>query len=88
MAGMAMSLVYLVRRRTLDLLALLTRSDISKDVEILVLRRELVVLRRQVKRPRYRPAERAWLSAMARLLPRPPLADLRRDAGDGASLAS
>jgi putative transposase len=71
MAGMAMSLVYLVLRRTLDLLALLTRSDISKDVEILVLRHELVVLRRQAKRPRYRPAERAWLSAMARLLPRP-----------------
>jgi hypothetical protein len=48
MAGMAMSLVYLVLRRTLDLLTLLTRSDIGKDVEILVLRHELVVLRRQV----------------------------------------
>ncbi len=68
---MALSLLYMMLRRMLELLAVMAGSDISKDVEILVLRHEIAVLRRQVKRPRYRPAERAWLSALARLLPRP-----------------
>jgi len=68
---MALSLLYMMLRRMLELLAVMARSDISRDVEILVLRHEIAVLRRQVQRPRYRPAERAWLSAMARLLPRP-----------------
>lgn len=71
MVGMALSFLYMMLRRVLELLAVMARSDISKDVEILVLRHEIVVMRRQVKRPRYRPAERAWLSALARLLPRP-----------------
>ena len=68
---MALSLLYLMLRRVLELLAVMARGDFSKDVEILVLRHEIAVLRRQVKRPRYRPAERAWLSALARLVPRP-----------------
>jgi hypothetical protein len=68
MVGMALSLLYMMLRRVLELLAVMARSDIGKDVEILVLRHEIVVMRRQVKRPRYRPAERAWLSALARLL--------------------
>ena len=51
-------------------LALLTRSDASKDVEILVLRHEAAVLRRQVARPKPDWADRAVIAALARLLPR------------------
>ncbi len=44
---MIFSLVYLLARRLVELLVLLARSDASKDVEILVLRHEVSVLRRQ-----------------------------------------
>ena len=51
-------------------LALLTRSDTSKDVEILVLRHEVAILHRQVARPKPDWADRAVIAALARLLPR------------------
>jgi hypothetical protein len=51
-------------------LALLTRSDASKDVEIMVLRHEVTVLRRQVSRPKPQWADRAMIAVLARLLPR------------------
>src|SRR5450755_791726 len=50
-------------------LALLARSDTSKNVEILVLRREVAVLRRQVARPKPDWADRAMIAALTRLLP-------------------
>src|SRR5450759_2247393 len=55
--------------RLFSWLALLARSDTSKDVEILVLRHELAVLRRQAGRPKPDWAGRAVIAARARLLP-------------------
>lgn len=49
---------------------LIVRSDRSKELEILVLRHELVLLRRQSARPRLEPADRALLAALSRALPR------------------
>jgi hypothetical protein len=63
-------LAYLLMIRVFDWLALLARSDISKDVEILVLRHEVAVLRRQIARPKPDWADRAVIAALARLLPR------------------
>jgi hypothetical protein len=63
-------LTYLALCRTTQLLALLVRGDAAKDLEILVLRHQLAVLRRQVPRPRFEPADRALLAALSRVLPR------------------
>jgi putative transposase len=63
-------LAYLTLCRSIQLLALLARGDAAKDLEILVLRHQLAVLRRQIPRPRLEPADRALLAAVSRVLPR------------------
>jgi len=62
-------LAYWLLRRALELLLLLGRSEQRKEVEILLLRHELQVLRRQVARPKLRPADRVVLAALGQALP-------------------
>ena len=65
---MSFRLLYLILVRASGWLVLLGRSQASKDAEIMVLRHELAVLRRQIARPRLDWADRAILAALARLL--------------------
>lgn len=66
-----MSLIYRLLRGLLGLLVMLLRSDLSKEVELLALRQENQVLRRQVRgRPRRDHLDRLWLAALSRLVHR------------------
>ena len=67
---MLLKIVYLLVRRVLGLAVLAFRGDLAKDAELLVLRHENAVLRRNAGRARYEPADRMWFAALARLLPR------------------
>src|SRR5918996_4570331 len=67
---MVFSFLYLAVRALLGLLVRSRRGPGVKDVELMVLRHELEVLRRQVGRPKLRPADRALLAAAACHLPR------------------
>ena len=67
---MIFSVAYLLARRLLGCLMVLARREVSKDAELLVLRHENAALRRQVSRVRYQPADRLWLAALSRLIPR------------------
>jgi transposase InsO family protein len=60
---------FLVVRRVLSLVGLGPAPDV-KDVEIAVLRHQLIVLQRQIARPRYAPSDRLVLATLAKLLPR------------------
>jgi putative transposase len=62
--------VYLVACCLLGCLMVLARREVSKDAELLVLRHESAVLRRQTGRVRCQPADRLWLAALSRLIPR------------------
>jgi transposase InsO family protein len=64
------SILYQLARGLLGLTAVLMRRELGKDAELLVLRHENAVLRRQVARVRYTPVDRVWLAALSRLVPR------------------
>ena len=66
---MLIRLVYLFMVRVFGWLSLLTRGDAVKDAEILVLRHEVTVLRRQITRPRPDCADCAVIAVLSRLLP-------------------
>src|SRR5215207_10956758 len=65
------SFVYLTVRSLFALVPLLARSGRSKELEILVLRHELAILRRTTGRPHLTPGDRALFAALSRSLPRP-----------------
>jgi putative transposase len=72
-----LSLIYRLLRCLLGLLVMLLRSDLSKEAELLVLRHENQVLRRQVRgRPRWGHLDRLWLAALSRLVHRRRWADV------------
>jgi putative transposase len=65
-----LKLTYFMLCRFVQQLTLLARGDAAKDLEILVLRHQLTVLRPNTPRPRLEPADRALLAAISRALPR------------------
>lgn len=68
--AMMLSIVTALARNLVAVPATLLRSRVAKDAEVLALRHQNAVLRRQVARVRYEPADRIWLAALSRLIPR------------------
>jgi putative transposase len=71
-----LKIAYVLTCRMLGLVVLLCCGDQAKDAELLVLRHENAVLRRQAGQVRYEPADRVWFAALARLIPRRRWADV------------
>src|SRR5215207_8251410 len=68
-AAMSLRLLYLIFQQVLRLVLLLGRTSSTKDIELLVLRHEVALLRRTNQRPRLDWADRAVLAALIRRLP-------------------
>ena len=69
--AMSFALLYAALRFLLDALLISRRSESRLQADVLALRHQLRVLQRQVRRPRWQPADRLFLSALSRLLPSP-----------------
>jgi hypothetical protein len=69
---MSFALLYSLIRVLLDDLLTRRESELRLRAEVLALRHQLQVLERQVRRPRWQPADRPLLSALSRVLPRQP----------------
>jgi transposase InsO family protein len=67
---MMLSILTALARNLVTAPAAMLRSRVAKDAEVLALRHENAVLRRQIARVRYEPADRIWLAALSRLVPR------------------
>ncbi|MFD0031476.1 integrase core domain-containing protein [Streptomyces sp. NPDC055059] len=67
---MPLSVVVTLVRNLITVPAAMLRSRIAKDAEVLALRHENAVLRRQIARVRYEPADRIWLAVLSTLMPR------------------
>jgi hypothetical protein len=68
--GQLWAFVYLAVRQLLGFGILSLRAERSNEIELLALRHEVVVLRRQMVRPNYRPADRALLAALSLWVPK------------------
>jgi putative transposase len=68
--------LYRIVRLFLGVVPLIFREHAARDVELLVLRHENVVLRGQIARVRYEPVDRMWLAALSRLISRPRWVDV------------
>jgi hypothetical protein len=62
--------LYVLVCRLLELVVLIARGDRAKELEILVLRHQVSILRRQARQPRFEPHDRLLLAVLSRKLPR------------------
>ena len=66
---MFLSVIYLLVRCVFGCLMVRARREVSNGAELLVLRHENTMLRRQTSKIRYQPGDRPWLAALSRLIP-------------------